>query len=68
MKVMRDNPATLALAVNGAMQEQNFCTRFNLRTGKNTDRTDRVPQNSYPEPIEVDYLRRCYRCHKNCHI
>ena len=62
MKVMRDNPNTLAAAVASAMGEQNLRKRFELRASRST-RQD--------EPMEIGHNRserRCYKCNKRGHL
>ena len=61
MKILRDNPNTLDIAVTTATNEQNFKTRFNLRT------RHRAPDE---ERMEVDHYRpvlRCFKCNKKGH-
>ena len=65
IKVMRDNPATLADAVNIAMNEQNLRRRFDLRKGHTNDIL------RHEAPMEVDHYRpdkRCFNCHKKGHL
>ena len=65
IKVMRDNPATLADAVNIAMNEQNLRRRFDLRK----DHTNDILR--HESPMEVDNYRpdkRCFNCHKKGHL
>ena len=64
MKVMRDNPQTLAAAVNSAMTEQNMRKRFELRRGQRSYTPDH-------EPMETDHSRpavRCYKCDKISYV
>lgn len=68
MKVMRENPVTLQLAVDIATREQNLRKRFNFRNG-----VTKVPvsQVSGEESMEVDHFRkrpRCYNCGKRGHL
>ncbi|CAC5402494.1 unnamed protein product [Mytilus coruscus] len=83
MKLMRENPATFALAVKSAMTEQNLRKRFTLRTERvdeprykttrpmTLNRPRRTePLNSH-EPMEIDHYRnakRCYSCGKVGHV
>ena len=64
MKVMRDNPQTLAAAVNSAVTEQNLRKRSELRRGQRSDTPDH-------EPMEIDHsipAVRCYKCNKIGHV
>lgn len=68
MKVMRENPATLANAVICASTEQNLRARFNLRLGKSYNKTVEHSHRQ-EQPMEVDHVRpgRCYNCNKIGH-
>ena len=60
MKVMRENPDRLQVAVHIAMSEQNLKRRFNLRTGRDERNV---------EPMEVAHTgpKRCQLCHRLGH-
>ena len=63
MKILHDNPNTFQAAVTVAMNEQNLCKRFDLRSASSASiRTE--------EPMEIGHLqpRRCYKCNKTGHI
>lgn len=62
MRIMRENPNRFQAAVLAAMQEQNLRKRFNLRTGRFSERTE--------EPMDVDHIRpkRCFKCSKTGHL
>ena len=66
IKIMRDNPDTLAKAIEVANAEQNLRRRFNLRSGNHTQSF----QGTGPEPMEVGHARpsfQCYNCKKHGH-
>ncbi|CAC5361822.1 unnamed protein product [Mytilus coruscus] len=83
MKLMKENPASFALAVKSAMTEQNLRKRFTLRTERIDEQRYKTtkpmtlnrprrtePLNSH-EPIEIDHYRdakRCYSCGKIGHV
>ena len=66
-KVMRQNPPTMAQAVEIALFEQNFKTRFALRTGQEYSYSSTV---RHETPMEIDHSksRKCYGCGKYGHI
>ena len=53
LKVIRDNPTTMADAIGSARQEFNLQQRFQLRTGQNHF----APCNDSGEPMEIDHYR-----------
>lgn len=53
LKVMRDNPTTMAEAICSARQEFNLQQRFQLRTGRNYF----APRNDSGKPMEIDHYR-----------
>ncbi|ESP03278.1 hypothetical protein LOTGIDRAFT_171625 [Lottia gigantea] len=67
LKILRENPKTLQLAVTLAMSEQNLRTRFALRTGSNFPRNE--DSSSRDEPMEVDHFRprKCRICYRHGH-
>lgn len=66
MKIMRENPIRLQIAIDVATSEQNLRKRFSLRTGFDTFRRD-IGQSgdNLNEPMEVDNFRKSNRCF-NC--
>lgn len=53
LKVMRDNPTTMADAIGSARQEFNLQQKFLLRNGRNY----LAPRNDSNEPTEIDHYR-----------
>lgn len=53
LKVMRDDPKTIAAAIKSARQEYTLQQRFYLRTGRDYF----APQSSCGEPMEIDHYR-----------
>lgn len=53
LKVMRDDPTTMAEAIGSARQEYNLKQRFQLQTGRNYF----DPRNDSGEPMEIDHYR-----------
>ncbi|ESP03464.1 hypothetical protein LOTGIDRAFT_171401 [Lottia gigantea] len=67
LKILRENPKTLQLAVTLAMGEQNLRTQFALRTGSSYPRNE--DSSSRDEPMEVDHFRprKCRICYRHGH-
>lgn len=61
MKIMRENVASLQIAIDVATAEQNLRKRFSLRTGLDTMRRDNGPSRDN-EPMKVDNFRKQKRC------
>lgn len=69
LKLMRENPTTLALAVNSALAEQNVRARFELRSHLSHNQVQ-TPLNR-PVPMEIDHLRpsnTCRYCKRQGHV
>jgi len=82
LKLMRENPPTLAAAVTSAMAEQNLRARFELRSNLSQNYAQPTlngpvshnyaqPTLNGPVPMEIDHLRpsnRCRYCKKQGHV